>query len=103
MVQLPTRVLTIVASYIAIVLASSSYVCDSLYISATPCVFTVLQVMPNATLIVMTVMTDDIGQYQCQAVNLMGSSVDNVLVSYRGEAGVPLCVCMVRVHMGGGE
>jgi len=48
----------------------------------------VLQVMPNATLIVKTVMTDDVGQYQCQAVNLMGSSVANVLVSYRGEAGV---------------
>ena len=44
--------------------------------------------MPNATLVVLTVTTDDVGQYECQAINLMGSSVANVLVSYRGEAGV---------------
>ena len=50
--------------------------------------------MPNATLIVMRVMTDDVGQYECQADNLMGSSVANILVSYRGEAGVSHCVCV---------
>ena len=59
--------------------------------------------MPNATLVVLTVTTDDVGQYECQAINLMGSSVANVLVSYRGEAGVlpsgVWCVMGIMCHL----
>ena len=48
----------------------------------------VLQVMNNGTLLVTAVMPSDRGEYKCVAVNLLGTSVTAVLVSYLGDPGL---------------
>ena len=44
--------------------------------------------MSNGTLLVTRVRPSDRGEYKCQAVNLMGTSVTSVLVSYLGDPGL---------------
>ena len=56
------------------------------------------QVMANGTLLVMRVQPSDRGEYKCQAINLMGTSVTSVLVSYLGDPGL-IFTCSVAIEI----
>ena len=43
--------------------------------------------MSNGTLLVTGITPSDRGEYKCEAVNLMGTSVSSVFVSYQGDPG----------------
>ena len=63
--------------------------------------------MNNGTLLVTGVMPSDRGEYKCVAVNLMGTSVTAVLVSYLGDPGLYIpymygiitCTCAVNAFI----
>ena len=57
--------------------------------------------MSNGTLLVSGVVPSDRGEYKCQAVNLMGTSVTSVLVSYLGDPGLNFTYAYVLLYCKG--